>query len=107
MESAVNGRPPMAYTSLTELAAAMAPNVYGSSTIGVKKSTVWTRAHSGVNLYTPASSAVSKPTSTFPFAQRGMRASTRSSNSGLSLDAQPAAAVWDVSLVRVDTMLLG
>ena len=55
----------MAYTSLSELAAAMAPKVYGSSTIGVKKSTVCTRASSAVSLYTPASSAVSNPTSTF------------------------------------------
>jgi hypothetical protein len=39
MESADIGCPPMAYTSLKELAAAIAPNVYGSSTIGVKKST--------------------------------------------------------------------
>ena len=60
----------MAYTSLSELAAAMAPKVNGSSTMGVKKSTVCTRASSAVNLYTPASSAVSKPTSTFSFGPR-------------------------------------
>ena len=35
---------PIAYTSLMELAAAMAPKVYGSSTIGGKKSTVCTIA---------------------------------------------------------------
>src|SRR5580658_8038748 len=69
----------------------MAPKVYASSTMGVKKSTVWTKAHSGDSLYTPASSAVSNPTSTFSFAQRGIRASTWSKTFGLSLEAQPAA----------------
>ena len=44
--SAVIGRPPMAYTSLSALAAAMRPKSNGSSTIGVKKSTVWTSARS-------------------------------------------------------------
>src|SRR5580704_7009775 len=59
--------------------------------MGVKKSTVCTKAHSGDSLYTPASSAVSNPTNTFSFAQRGIRASTWSKTFGLSLDAQPAA----------------
>ena len=77
----------------------MAPKVYGSSTIGVKKSTVCTRASSGVSLYTPASSAVSNPTSTFSSAQRGTLASTRSNNFGLSLDAQPAAFTWAVNFL--------
>ena len=45
--SEVSGRPPIAYTSLNELVAAICPNVYGSSTIGVKKSTVCTSACSG------------------------------------------------------------
>ena len=49
------------------------------------------QGNSGVSLYTPASSAVSNPTSTFSFAQRGIRASTWSKTFGLSLDAQPAA----------------
>src|ERR1700723_1459227 len=64
--------------------------------MGVKKSTVCTKAPSGVSLYTPASSAVSNPTSTFSFAQRGIRASTWSKTFGLSLDAQPAAEDWAV-----------
>src|SRR5437899_10052155 len=81
----------MAYTSLSELAAAIAPNVNGSSTIGVKKSTGCHRARLSVNLYTPASSLVSKPTSTFSFGTRGKLASTWSKTFGLSLDAQPAA----------------
>ena len=41
---AVTGVPPMAYRSVSELAAAIWPYVNGSSTIGVKKSTVWTSA---------------------------------------------------------------
>src|SRR6185369_13025024 len=57
----------------------------------VKKSTVCTRARLSVNLYTPASSLVSNPTSTFSFGTRGKPASTLSKTFGLSLDAQPAA----------------
>src|SRR5689334_799870 len=98
MESAEIGFPPIAHTSLNEFAAAIAPNVYGSSTIGVKKSSVCTRASSGVSLYTPASSDVSNPTSTFSFGHRGTLASTLSNNFGLSLDAQPAAFTCAVSL---------
>ena len=82
------------------LAAAMAPKVYGSSTMGVKKSTVCTRASSAVSLYTPASSAVSNPISTFSSAQRGTLAKTWSNNFGLSLDAQPAAFTCAVSFLR-------
>src|SRR5437870_5143813 len=65
--------------------------------MGVKKSTVCTRASSAVSLYTPASSAVSNPTSTFSLATRGRLASTRSKTFGLSLDAQPAAFTCAVS----------
>src|ERR1035437_5827163 len=77
----------------------MAPKVYGSSTMGVKKSTVCTRASSAVSLYTPASSAVSNPISTFSSAQRGTVAKTWSKPFGLSLDAQPAALTWAVSFL--------
>jgi hypothetical protein len=49
-------------------------------------------------LYTPASSAVSNPISTFSSAQRGTLAKTLSNNFGLSLDAQPAAFTCAVSL---------
>jgi hypothetical protein len=38
--SAMIGRPPIAYTSLIALVAAMRPNSYGSSTMGMKKSVV-------------------------------------------------------------------
>src|SRR5665213_1181914 len=50
--------------SLIAFAAAMRPKSYGSSTIGVKKSTVCTIASSSVSRYTPASSLVLIPTST-------------------------------------------
>ena len=66
--------------------------------MGVKKSTVCTRASSAVSLYTPASSAVSNPISTFSSAQRGTLAKTLSNNFGLSLDAQPAAFTCAVNL---------
>src|SRR6185503_2432526 len=66
--------------------------------MGVKKSTVCTKASSAVSLYTPASSAVSNPTSTFSFVTRGISRKTRSNNFGLSLDAQPAALTCAVNL---------
>src|SRR5579864_7379002 len=59
--------------------------------MGVKKSTVCTSACSAEILYTPASSAVSKPTRTFGSCCRANFPSTVSSAAGLSLDAQPAA----------------
>jgi hypothetical protein len=68
--------------------------------MGVKKSTVCTRASSAVSLYTPASSAVSNPISTFSSAQRGTLAKTWSKTFGLSLDAQPAAFTCAVSFLR-------
>src|SRR3989454_7358119 len=65
--------------------------------MGVKKSTVWTSAISGPNRYTPASSLVSKPTSTFGSVGRGKRRKTESSKLGLSFAAQPAALTMAVS----------
>src|SRR5215469_4279308 len=59
--------------------------------MGVKKSTVWTSAWLAEILYTPASSAVSKPTRTLGSCCRANFPSTLSSTAGLSLDAQPAA----------------
>src|SRR5258708_10537877 len=58
--------------------------------MGVKKSTVCTNASSGEILYTPASSAVSKPTRTFGSCCLGNFPSMESSAAGLNLDAQPA-----------------
>src|SRR5260370_6664785 len=65
--------------------------------MGVKKSTVCTSAISWLSRYTPASSLVSKPTSTFGSVGRGKRRKTESSNPGLSFAAQPAALTMAVS----------
>src|ERR1700690_1989147 len=75
--------------------------------MGVKKSPVGARASSAVSLYTPASSAVSNPTSTFSSAQRGTAAKTLSNNFGLSLLAQPAAFTCAVNFLSwvVSSML--
>jgi hypothetical protein len=67
--------------------------------MGVKKSTVWTSASVAEILYTPASSAVSKPTSTFGSFCRANFPSTASSAAGLSLLAQPAAFTCSVSRI--------
>src|SRR6266481_4448914 len=86
--------------SLRELAAAIWPNVNGSSTTGVKKSTVCTNARSSLIRYTPASSLVLKPTSTFGSVGSGRRRSIESSVPGLSLAAQPAALTMAVSFTE-------
>src|SRR5260370_22347171 len=65
--------------------------------MGVKKSTVWTNAISGLSRYTPASSLVSKPTSTFGSVGRGKRRKTESSNPGLTFAGQRAASTIAVS----------
>src|ERR1041385_2611690 len=70
--------------------------------MGVKKSTVWTSACSAEILYTPASSALSKPTSTLGSCCRANFPSTASSTAGLSLLAQPAA--FTCSVRRMDLM---
>jgi hypothetical protein len=57
MFNADKGVPPIANTSDSALAAAMRPKSRGSSTTGVKKSTVCTRARSSVSAMMPASSA--------------------------------------------------
>src|SRR5258708_38894904 len=76
--------------------------------MGVKKSTVWTRACVAEILYTPASSALSKPTRTFGSCCRANFPSTVSRAAGLSLDAQPAALTDSVSrnglLSRMDSL---
>src|SRR5215472_6162768 len=78
----------------------MAPKVNGSSTMGVKKSTVWTRARSSATRYTPASSLVSKPTSTFGSLGTGKRRRIESRVPGLSFAAQPAALTMAVSFTE-------
>src|SRR6185503_19111722 len=71
-------------------AAAICPNAYGSSTIGVKKSAVVTTARSGATRYTAASSAVSNPTRRSSSAARGSSARSGCRSAGESLQAHPA-----------------
>src|SRR3954471_19215844 len=68
----------------------MRPNSYGSSTIGAKKSTVWTSARSSRSTKTPASSKVSRPTRTRRSACVGTPLSASARSPGPSLAAQPA-----------------
>src|SRR5215207_443880 len=79
--------------SLSALVAAMRPNAYGSSTIGVKKSAVWTSARSSLSRTTPASSAVSVATSTRGSLGRGRPATIGRRSAADSLHPQPAP--WD------------
>src|SRR5713101_5506801 len=65
--------------------------------MGVKKSTVCTRAISSVILYTPASSAVEVSTKRFGSCCGGSSASACPNTMGLILDAQPAQATRLVS----------
>src|SRR5580693_5784873 len=90
--TANSGRPPMAYTSDSALAAAIRPQSPGSSTIGVKKSVVRTRARSSSRRSTAASSASAAPISRSPWAEAagGIEANMASSLASGSLQAQPA-----------------
>src|SRR5436853_7547923 len=100
MLRARRGVPPIAYTSLNAFAAAIAPNQYGSSTMGVNTSTGWTRARSGAIRYTPASSAVLVATRTAGSVTGGRWRRTCARSAGPSLEAQPAQATIEVSLIR-------
>lgn len=97
MFNASTGFPPIAYMSLSELVAAIWPNVYGSSTIGVKKSRVCITAVSSFILYTAASSEVSIPTIRFLSLIFGKRHSTCARASGPNFAAHPEASVICVS----------
>src|SRR5689334_14559927 len=70
--------------------AAIRPNVYGSSTSGVKKSIVCTTASSSEMRHTAASSRPSWPTMTCADSTCGSPASTSRSDPAGSLQAQPA-----------------
>src|SRR5580700_2775715 len=63
----------------------------GSSTTGVKKSTVLTIARSSERRNTPASSPVEIPTSKSGWLGKSSRARTAERSAGPSLPAQPAA----------------
>src|SRR6266498_680857 len=96
--SAVNGRPPMAKMSESELAAAICPYENGSSTIGVKKSTVCTSARCRSRRYTPASSKVFEFTRTLRSNEMGSCGKTCRRACWLNLDAHPAHDESEVSL---------
>ncbi len=88
--SANSGRPPMAYTSETLLAAATRPQVRASSTTGVMKSAVDTIARSSSSFQTAASSPVSAPTRSSAGRSDCMSRTTCASSPGASLQPQPA-----------------
>ena len=100
--SASLGVPPIAYMSLRAFAAATCPKVYGSSTIGGKKSTVCIMAVSSFILYTAASSAVSKPTISFGSEFFGRVESIASSTPGPILAAHPPQEVIVVKRTSLD-----
>src|SRR5437763_1847404 len=99
MPSANIGFAPTAYTSLTLFAAAIAPNAVGSSTMGVKKSTVATSARLGAMRYTAASSRDAAAVSTLGSTIRGRAPITCPSSTGLSLQAQPAPWLYSVNRI--------
>ena len=76
--------------------AAIRPNAYGSSTIGVKKSAVCTMAISALSRTTPASSDVSVATSTRGSVGRGNAATIGRRSPAESLQPQPAPWLKDV-----------
>src|SRR6266481_588081 len=84
--------------SESELAAAIWPYENGSSTMGVKKSTVCTRARCRSKRYTPASSKVFELTSTFRSNEMGSCGKTCRRACWLNLEAHPAQDESDVSL---------
>src|SRR5881409_4315465 len=84
--------------SESALAAAIWPYENGSSTIGVKKSTVCTRARWRSRRYTPASSKVFELTSTFRFSEMGSCGKTCRRACWLNLEAHPAQDESEVSL---------
>src|SRR5215212_629437 len=86
--------------SLSALATAIPPHAPGSSTMGVKKSTVATRARSGDSRNTAASSRVAASIRTRGSPMLGRWRRTCARSAAPSLQAQPAP--WDnaVSLMR-------
>src|SRR5215211_589379 len=82
------------------LAAAIWPNLQGSSTIGVKKSVVC-RSRPPPNGMNPASSRVSIPLRKPSAGPGASPLSTYSRSPGANLEAQPALEEYFVSLMRV------
>src|SRR6266571_326412 len=82
-------------------AAAMRPKSYGSSTMGVKKSTVATIARSGATWMTAASSRLEASTRIRGSVATGTWRKTCASSAGPSLQAQPAPCEKRVNRIAV------
>src|SRR6266566_2972832 len=91
--SANSGVAPIAYKSENALVAAMRPKSYGSSTMGVKKSTVATIARSGVIWKTAASSRLEASTRIRGSVATGTWRKTCANSDDPSLQAQPAPSL--------------
>src|SRR5262245_2635376 len=89
------------------LAAATRPNQRGSSTIGGKKSTVWTSARSSERRTTPASSDVDVPTSTRGSCGTRTGASRAASRPLSTLAAQPPAWAYCVRRTFLGSLGMG
>ena len=98
--SAIKGRPPMAKTSLSAFAAAISPNVPGSSTTGVMKSTVRIPMRSSSIRQSAASSPwLHEVRSLSPTG--GSAFKTSSSSAGPILAAQPLVRASSVKRIRL------
>ena len=85
--------------SLRAFAAAIAPQEAGSSTIGVKKSTVATSARSGDSRKTAASSLVAASIRTLGSDASGRKRRTCAKSAEPSLHAQPEP--WESEVSRI------
>src|SRR6201996_5639127 len=83
--------------SESALAAAIRPKSNGSSTIGVKKSTVWTSARSSLSANTAASSPDAEPTSSCGSSDTGNPRTIGRRSAAGSLQPQPAPCDREVS----------
>ena len=88
------------------LTAAIWPKVKGSSTVGVKKSTVCTSARSSEILYTPASSACSYPVKRFGSEISGKSHKISDRSPGPILQAQPAPCTVSVNRSDFSSFML-
>jgi len=84
--------------------AAIRPNVYGSSTSGVKKSIVWTTASSSEIRHTAASSPVAEPTRSSGAVAAGRPRTIGSRAEAGSLHPHPAPCESEVSATAATSM---
>ena len=105
IDRAKRTRPPIAKTSLNAFAAAISPNVRGSSTSGGKKSSVPMIARSSLTRYAAASSGGSRPAMRSPGPSSAASApspdSASANRSAPSLAAQPPQSVRSVRRIGV------